>query len=460
MTRREPSLFTRLVLTIALVLALGAGALVTAASYYARAAANEAYDRLLIGAALQVAEDLSVQEGRLVPDVPLSAFEMLALSERDRIFYRIIGVDGATLTGYDDLTADLDLAQARRQPVTVGGVYRGEPVRIAVVSRAITDPGLSGHAYVLMAQTELSRGALAQALTIRASILVSAMSLIALAGVVFAVRYALSPLLQVAAALRARDPHDLTPLRVATPREIGPFVDATNYFMERLRGRIDTLQRFIADAAHQIRTPLTALSAQVELISATPDGLRDGERVARIRQRTDQLARLTNQLLSHAMVIHRSEAVPFVAVDLVTVARRALREGVPITLSGDLVVTLEAPDRPVTVQGEPVSLREALANVIDNAVRHGERSRLTVRIVADDPDRITIDVEDDGEGIPPADWTRVTRRFGGGEPGETRTGLGLAIAAEVCAAHGGTLSFHTVESGFVVRLTLPRSGGR
>src|SRR3712207_5322243 len=103
MARREPSLFTRLIVLISLVLLVGAAALTTAAWYYARAAANDAYDRLLVGAAYQMAEALTVQGGTLTVELPVSAFDLLANSERDRIFYKIVDPGGRTLTGYPDL---------------------------------------------------------------------------------------------------------------------------------------------------------------------------------------------------------------------------------------------------------------------------------------------------------------------------------------------------------------------
>lgn len=457
MTRREPSLFFRLVVLIGLVLAAIAGALVVAAWSWGRTAADEAYDRLLIGAALQISEDVAIEDDRLVLDLPVSAFEMLALADRDRVFYRVIGVDGQTITGDEGLDVGRDIERARRGPVVLGRSFAGEPVRVAVVSRAISDPAVSGRVHVLVAQTEIARTTLARALAVRVVGLVLVLSLVGLLGAVIAIRIGLAPLQRVAQVLRDRDPNDLAPLTVETPRELRPFADAINHFMERLAERMNLLQRFIADAAHQIRTPLTALTAQVDLLSRGDIEGKERERVIRVKERTEQLGRLTNQILSHAMIIHRTDTFTFVAVDLVAVARRALRDAVPISLSRDVVVALEAPDHEVTIAGEPVSLREACANVIDNAIRHGAPGRLTVRVLEPDPATVLVEIEDDGPGIPPEAWSRVTTRFGGPTSGVDGTGLGFAIAAEVCEAHGGRLDFRAPEAGgFVVTLRFPR----
>ena len=457
MKRREPSLFRRLVLAIGTVLAAIAVVLVAAAWTWGRTAADEAYDRLLIGAALQIAEAVAVEEDRLVVDLPVAAFEMLALAEHDRVFYRVIGVDGRTITGAEDLDVGRDLDRARRGPLVAAGRHLGEPVRIAVVARAVADPRVSGRVHVLVAQTESARASLARSLALQVVGLAVGLGLAGLLGAVVAVRIALAPLQRVTQALDDRDPNDLTAFDVAMPKELRPFADAINHFMERLAGRMALLQRFIADAAHQIRTPLTALTAQLELLSRGDIEGRDRDRVQRIRERADQLGRLTNQILSHAMIVHRTDAVGFSAVDVVAVARRALREAVPVSLDRDVVVALEAPDHEVIVSGEPVSLREAFANVIDNAIRHGAPGHLTVRVREPDAATVVVEVEDDGPGIPPSDWDRVTTRFGAPTSGVDGTGLGFAIAADVCRAHGGGLAFRAPgPGGFTVILRLAR----
>ena len=247
-------------LTIA-VIVLG-----TAAWYYAREAANQAYDRLLVGAAYQIAEAVTVQDGALTVEPPASAFELLALSERDRIFYRVTDVHGDTLTGDDGLDA-IAVPAAETAPTVRDAVFKDVPVRLVRVVRTVSDPAVHGRVEITVAQTTESRAALARELTLRATILVAVMSILALGGTVFAIRYALQPIGRLATALAERDPHDVSPVAVDTPRELKPFVAAINVFISRLKLRMDLMQQFIADAAHQIRTPLTALTAQIELSS-------------------------------------------------------------------------------------------------------------------------------------------------------------------------------------------------
>ncbi len=455
--RPSNSLFARLMRRVGIVLALGAAALITAAWFYARTAANEAYDRLLLGAAFQMSEGLVVADGRLRFLLPPSAFELLGLAERDRIFYRVVDPAGATLTGYPDLGPKIDLDASRGGPVFSNGSYLGVPVRNVTVARAMSMARGPGWAYIMVAQTTEARQALTSELTTRAVILVGVMSLVAVIGTALAVRYSLRPVGDLGTALRRRDPQDLTPLKVSVPSELSPFVTSINHFITRLDERVKLLQRYIADSAHQIRTPLTALSAQVSLIDEAKLAPEDRRHLQRVQSRTAELARFTNQLLNHAMVIHRFDSIQLAPVLLNDVARKALRNAVPITVDPDLVVSFEPADEELAVLGDMLSLREAIVNIIDNALRHGAVARLEVH-VRQAGGFGAVDVLDDGPGIRPEDWPTVTSRFySGRSDAEGASGLGFAIAAEVAAMLGGRLRFRQRSESelFCVSIELP-----
>lgn len=457
MPQREHSLFWRLVLWVGMVLLVGATILISAAWYYGQTAADRTYDQLLRGAARQIGANIAYDGGHLVATLPASAFELLAIAERDRIFYKIVGPNGELVSGYPDLDFDLDFDKIRSGAVYVSGAFRGAPVRAFVLARALPDPDRNGWAYVILAQTTEARDALAREITQGALVIVGIMVVIALGGTLLAVRYALRPVTGLAEMLRRRDPEDLTPLLTSAPVELQPFVGSINHFMQRLDERVVRLQRFIADAAHQIRTPLTALSAQIDLLEPANMTEMDRSRTERIRDRTGELSVLTNQLLSHAMVIHRSGVTQFESLDLVEVARAAFNQAIPMTVDPDLIIGFEAFQPKILVEGDAVSLREAIANVISNALRHGAISRLDVRVIGSEQ-AAYVEVEDDGPGIPPAARAAMTRRFtaASSEHGVV-SGLGFAIAAEVVAAHDGEIRFrHEEGSGFVVILDIPR----
>lgn len=436
---------------------LVSGMLITAAWIYARAAADVAFDRLLLGAAFQMSENLAVADGKLRFVLPPSAFELLGLADRDRIFYRVVDPVGDTLTGYADLAAKTDLASSRAEPTFNNASYMGVPVRTVTIAHAVSLPDGPGWAYVVVAQTTQARRALASELTTRATLLVTLMSLIAIVGTALAVRYSLRPVNDLATALRERDPKDLTPLTIEVPREIHPFVTSINYFITRLDERIKLLQRYIADSAHQIRTPLTALSAQVSLIDEQKLAPDDRRHLARVQSRTAELAALTNQLLNHAMVIHRFDSIQLAPVSLNDVARMAFRTAVPITVDPDIVVSFEAADDDPQAMGDVLSLREAIVNVIDNALRHGAVHRLEVRVRRHGA-FCRIEVLDDGPGIKEEEWPHIISRFYS-KSADSRgsSGLGFAIAAEVAAVLHGKLGFvpRSSEQAFCVFLELP-----
>ncbi|MCM2293899.1 sensor histidine kinase [Allorhizobium sp. BGMRC 0089] len=456
MLAHKSSLFSRLMRRVGLVMAIGAAAMITAAWYYARAAADDAYDRLLLGAALQMSEGLVVVNGLLDVQLPPSAFELLGLAQRDRIFYRVLDTHGQTLTGYDDLGRDIDVTQSRAAPLVDNAVYRGADVRIVTLSHPVSIDGETEWASLMVAQTTEARGALVKELVSRAVLLVALMCLLALVGTAFAIRYSLKPVADLGDVLARRDPQDLTPLSVAVPGELWPFVASINHFIRRLDERVRLMQRYVADSAHQIRTPLTALSAQVSLIDDARLAPEDRRHLERVRNRTAELARFTNQLLNHAMVIHRVDSAQLGPLSLNDVARAAFRQAIPITVDPDLVVSFEASEDNPMVMGDMLSLREAVVNIIDNALRHGVENRLDVRVERGEGcGRIV--VEDDGPGIPPADWESVTQRFFSTRSQGPASGLGFAIASEVARALGGTLGFRqrSATTPFAVCLELP-----
>jgi two-component system sensor histidine kinase TctE len=299
-------------------------------------------------------------------------------------------------------------------------------------------------------------------LTLKAFVILAIMSVLALAMVMLTVRAALAPLHAIGEAIDRRAYSDLTPLSLEVPREIAPLVAGLNHFMRRLADRLAILKRFIADAAHQIRTPLAALSSQVELLTHESDPERQQRNVKRLQEVTDRLGRLVNQLLDHAMVIHRSESVTGAPVDLAALTRSALRDAVPISAEeSNLDVMLELQSDNIVVIGDAISLREALVNLINNAVTHGGGQMLLVRVLQEQG-ATRIEVVDDGPGIPPDRWEHMLEPFQSGTQilgqGSDRrgSGLGLAIVQDVAKAHHGEIRFERRNGvGFVAALILP-----
>ena len=450
---RLQSIALRVSAAMALVLAITVLVTIGAAYQFGRSAADEAFDRLLKGAAFQIAERVVVIDGTPVVDIPASAFELLSLARNDRIFYRVIGPDGATLTGYDDLPVP-DLAEAEDEFI-YETTYRGVELRALLLKRLLAERSVSGQFSVVVAQTTDERAALARNIAARSVIIILVVGLALLVLALGILRIALRPLVRIERAILGRDANDLSPLNVSAPREVAALVSAIDRFMGRLESRIRAMQEFVADAAHQIRTPITALSAQAQLALNEHVPIRLQRLHRRIHSRSVGLGRLADQLLSHAMVSHRAETAAHDIADLRRVAVEAEREMRSLGEDGDDNIVLDLPDDDVPVRGDKVSLREAVKNLIDNANKHGKKPvRLSVSNRT--PDHAIIAVADSGAGIAPELAGKIGERFAHSGVGPESAGLGLSIVSAVATSHKGRLAVERPsDGGFEVALLLP-----
>ncbi len=443
---RVLSITRRLALSGVLVLGVGGAAVAVAILAYGRQAAQQSYDRLLVGAANEIAGALLVRSGALVIDIPASAFELLALAPEDRILYAVYDQDGRLLTGYAT-------ALPPRGGAAFGSVdFAGETARTAMAVRRFSERDFVGEIRVVVGQTTRARDAMARAMARRAFLVIGGIGALTLGLAAFGIRSALAPLRRIEAGLARREPRELTPLDVAVPREISHLVAAINRFMAQQARQIDTMRTLIADASHQLRTPVAAIRAQAELAADEPDMARQKAIVARIRDRSVGLGHLTDQLLSHALVIHRAEAVPHAAVDLRAVAIRIVEACDPDEAFG---LGLDLAEEPTTCRGDMLSLVEAGKNLVNNALRHG---RPPVAVIARAEGReVLLAVRDAGPGMPEAVRAAAGQRFGqtGGITAQS-AGIGLAIVSAVAVAHRGLLRFEDLPGGgFEAVLALP-----
>ncbi len=445
------SLAARLGFAIAMVLALGGVAVSVAALAYGRSAAQQSYDRLLVGAARQIARSVSLNDGKVVVDMPVSAFELLSLAPQDRIIYAVYDSGGRLITGY------ATLALPDRPAAFFNTDFAGEPARVARVARPFAERTYSGTVTVLVGHTLRARTQLARQIARNALIAAGVAGVIITLLLIFAVRSALDPLRRIERSLADRAAQDLTPLNVPVPREIGSLVATLNRFMTRLDRQIGVMRNLIADASHQLRTPIAALRAQAELAQDESEPDRLQRIVGRIHARSLNLSRLTEQLLSHALIIHRADSVELERIDLRTVAIRAIDETDHALLPGTEPPELALPEDPVWCRGDSLSLVEACKNLLGNALRHGTPPVTLALSQADGLARLA--VRDRGPGIAEGHWQDAGRRYArdtGVSP--ESAGLGLAIVQAVAIAHAGSLQFSRPASDmFEAAVVLPVS---
>ena len=334
-------------------------------------------------------------------------------------------------------------------------------MRLASEVRRFAERGYTGQVQIIVGHTTRARAALARDITTKALGLLAIAGVALVALVAFAVRSSLGPLARIEQALRSRDPKDLSPLTVSTPREVETTVAAINRFMGRLSSRVTVMQNLIADATHQLKTPIAALRAQAELAIEEQDPARLRTIAGRIHTRAVGLGRLADQLLNQALIIHRSDAAAQEVIDLREVAIRATDETDHDLLSSGLDLHLDLPEQPVPARGDALSLVEASKNLLSNALRYGAPP-VSFSVEPKTEEGIAeFAVTDCGSGIPESDWRDSGRRFArsaGSLPDSA--GLGLAIVNAVAEAHHGRLSFsRTAEGRFRVALAIPAEKG-
>lgn len=451
-------------LTLMLVVLMLASGL--SAYYNGREAADTAYDRTLLASARTIAAGLSQRDGSLSADVPYVALDTFAYDSAGRIYYQVNDIHQRLISGYEHLPAPPPgTPRTDDYPALASfynGQYQGQNVRVVSLLKAVSEPNMNGMAEIRVAETDEARVSMARSLMADTLLRLGMLGLGALLVVWLAVSAALRPLERLRRAVEEREPDDLRPLpRVAVQRELRPLVQALNHFTERLRGQFERQSQFIADAAHELRTPLAVIKARLELGLRANDPATWRSTLEQAVEGTDRLTHLANQLLSLARIENGARAIAeggAQRLDLSQLARELGMAMAPLAHARGVALALEA-DQPVWLHGEPTLLSELLSNLLDNAMAHTPiGGNVILRVTPQE----VLEVEDDGVGIPFEDRERVFERFYRRNQQVAGSGLGLAIVGEICRAHRARITLHDgAHGGLKVRVSFaPLSGGR
>ena len=418
---------------------------------------NLAYDRLLLESALDIGRQVKVLQDRIYVDLPEIAVQMLQSRESGRLYYLVTGPRNEYITGEPDLPPPPDPFSERVNYYDEH--YQGRPVRI-VTLRLPLESGKSEMVMVQVAENRASRNEFARLILFR--MVLPQLLLIVFAGLMlwYAVGRGLAPLETIRREVESRSHRDLSALPVEnTPQEVRPLISAMNELLARLSLALASQQRFIADAAHQLRTPIAGLKTQTELaLRQTPTG-EAHDTLKQLRNATEQATHLVNQLLSLARAEPPAGRVQATErVELETLARGATTDWVPRALERNVDLGFDADSQQVHVEGDPFLLRELLNNLLDNAIRYTHPGgQVTVR-VSTEAGRPLLAIEDNGPGIPQNERAHVFERFyrvlGTGAEG---CGLGLAIVREIAQSHGAEVELTPARggTGTVARVVFP-----
>jgi two-component system, OmpR family, sensor histidine kinase TctE len=419
--------------------------------------ANLVYDHWLTDSAIGLSQQVHLDDARINVDLPSAAIRLLEFDQIDHIYYAVTSAEQDLIAGYRGLPQPPRVEGSFLGPQVYDGEFEHKPIRLAAVRMAKLAGTHDISVLVIVAETLGKRQMLAR--EILWDVILPQLILIIVAGVAvwLGVGRGLVPLATLRQQISSRTPRDLGPLTLAeSPQEVRPLVQALNDLLSRLRAAIDAQQRFVTDAAHQLRTPLAGLKTQAEL------ALRESEMPAirhsleQIKTASEQTARLANQLLSLARAEPSSYQPQGLAdLDLGTMAREVTSDWIQTALDNGIDLGFEEAVTAAKVRGNAILLRELISNLIDNAVRYTQRGgQVTVTVIGQDG-TVTLSVADNGPGIPESERTRVFERFyrvlGSGREG---AGLGLAIVREIADRHGAKVQLSAGPDARGTRLTV------
>lgn len=414
------------------------------------------HEHTLLGSARMIGERLAFDSGELTVAIPPAALELLDTGHGDRAWYRVTSAQGNLLAG----SADLPLpskAVAAESWYGFNATMQGEPVYIVAFAQPIFGSPQSGFVQVEVAQTLRARSALIGKLWSRAMRNQVLMLLLGSVLIWIGLQRGIAPLQAVRERMRAHDLEALEPIEIdKTPVELHPLIATLNEYSARLREHMLTHSRFIADASHQLRTPLAVMNTQVAYGLRAPDVEAKDETLLALRGSLRSHIRLVSQLLSYTEAegakpsllatkpVEIGDVVRHVAEEL---AMQAQAKEI------DFGVESDAATHPVAVSEHALHL--IIANLVDNALRYTQAGgSVTVRLSRDGAVEC-VDVCDNGPGIPVDLRERVFERFVRLNDKEIDgCGLGLAIVREIAAGCGARVLLHDASGGRGLRVSV------
>jgi two-component system sensor histidine kinase TctE len=403
---------------------------VLAAGFMARESAQKTasliQDNALLASARVMAGDVKWDDSYLHADISPSAIEILSSPYGDRVFFRIRVIDGPAIAG----TTDLEQVEPASSPGWYDTNIDGQPVRAVSIIRPMYDSGESKRILVSVGRTELERDALAAELWRPQLLHFAEIIAIAIVLVCVGLTFELRHLMALTNDVRDRAPNELVPLRSEhLQSELRPIVDAINQCIARVERQTAMQRRFIAHAAHQLRTPLTLLGAQLQYARRHDDLATVKETLSAMHKSNGALVSLTNQLL----LLAQAETADYSHFEG---ERVDLRE-VATTVIEELALLAQLADDAV-VLGNARLLSVLVFNLIDNAIRYTPASGHVTLFIGGRNKTIVLVVTDDGPGIPADVRDRVFEPFFRASA-EEGSGLGLAIVREIVRAHRATI---------------------
>jgi len=459
---KHRSLLANLLLWLLIPLAVAAALGAFLARGEAARTATVAQDRLLLGSARIIAQQIQFEDGVLDVMIPPAALELFRSDGQDQVFYRITSPKGVLLSGYAELRQPAG-ALRPEESVAFAGVVRGEPVRVVAYAQPVFTASGEGPAVIEVAQTLHSRAHMIKQIWFTNLGQEALMLILVIPLVWVALRQGMRSTLRLRDTVQGRAAGTLEALDPApVPAEIRPLVIAINDYVRDLEAQVAARSRFIANASHQLRTPLTVLQTQVSFGLKTADPAQKEEVMKAILSGIQVATRLVNQLLSLSAAESSGRQHGRAEVDLGGLAKHVLEEYASLAQAKEIDLGLERKRaEPILVNASPLMLHEMVSNLVDNALRYTPAGGVVTVAVEWTDGFPVLRIEDNGPGIPPAERERVFERFYRlQEMDSLGCGLGLAIVREVASAMDATVILAAPPSGtgLVVTVGFPPAG--
>lgn len=426
---------------------------------------NAAFDRSLVRRTYALADQIEVVRGQVRVDLPVAAREILAFDQEDLLFHRIVDPHGRVVEGELNMPKVPGKAPLRSGEMSIyEGVKDGQPVRVVAFALSLKGTSAAGTVMIQVGETLSRRSAIARRATLAIVVPMLLMTLTAVGAISYGVGRGLEPVRRLRDRLLARSAFDLSPVPLEqTPAEMRPFLDEINSLLARLSEAVEAQSRFVADAAHQLRTPIAGIRAQAEAALAAGQPDQGQAALRRIAHVAKNMGELVQKLLILARVDAAENTLHLGRIDARDLMREVAMDWVPQALAQGVEIGFdETGDELAWVVGDRDLLRELLANLVDNALRHG--GRLVTLGLEASTEGVIWRVSDNGPGIPASQREVVFAPFHRLSGSADGAGLGLAIVQRIARLHGATVELEAGSGGqgltVVVRFPpLPDGGG-
>jgi len=421
----------------------------------ARDMAQLVQDRQLLASAQMMAGQVEWQDGKLATQTPPAALQLFASRARDSVYFQVSDANGDLLAGWPDLTSGE--SDGDDDPDFSDSLFHGKAVRMVTLTRLLYRNDHPVQVTVKVAESRYAFDRLVRQLWLPALLRELVLLILALILMLIGLTLELKPLMQLHRDLQEREVDDLTPLRTtALQGELQPVVETINQYALRLTNQVDLQKRFVADAAHQLRTPVALISTQLDYASHLAASPELGETLQALRASSRKLKELINQLLSLSQAeAYRAANLPRQAINLPEMAEEVLIDLAVMADDKGIDLGLSSACADAAVIGYPALVRAILFNLVDNAIRYTPRGgKVTVNIMRFGP-HVLLQIDDTGPGIPAEPRRHVFERFNRGNVNDNDGfGLGLAIVGEAVKACMAEIELESIPDFMGLRVTV------